>query len=103
MLKVKVLLRGGEGGGGGGGGQQPFLFCPVTCLLLPGWNVTDGRGTGGAMAAAGGGSGGGGGVSGAAAVSGNKCVVLKDNFPITQGGEGGDAPAEYFFWQVLYT
>ncbi|XP_050720144.1 uncharacterized protein LOC127000445 isoform X2 [Eriocheir sinensis] len=66
----------------------------------PGWNVTDGRGTGGARTAAGGGSGGGGGVSGAAAVSGNKCVVLKDNFPITQGGEGGDAPAEYFFWQL---
>lgn len=61
--------------------------------------MTDGRGTGGARTAAGEG----GGVSGAAAMSGNKCVVLKDNFPITQGGEGGDAPVEYFFWQVLYT
>lgn len=66
--------------------------------------MTDGRGTGGARTAAGGDSGGGGEVSGAAAgESGNKCVVLKDNFPITQGDEGGDAPAEYFFWQVLYT
>lgn len=79
--------------------NNPFrVFRPVTCLLLPGWNVTDGREAGEARTAARGGGGGGG--VGEATMEGNKCVVLKDNFPITQGGAGGDAPAEYFFWQV---
>lgn len=58
--------------------------------------MTAGREAGGARTA-----GGGGGVAGEVAVEGNKCVALKDNFPVTPGGEGGDAPAEYFFWQVL--
>ena len=32
---------------------------------------------------------------------GHKCVVLKENFPINpEEAEEGDAPAEYFFWQV---
>ena len=33
---------------------------------------------------------------------GNKCVVLKDSFPISPGVEGGDAPVDYFFWQVRH-
>lgn len=59
--------------------------------------MTAGREAGGARTVEGGV---GGSVSREEAVEGNKCVVLKDNFPVTQGGEGGDAPAEYFFWQV---
>ncbi|XP_045102250.1 serine protease svh-1-like isoform X3 [Portunus trituberculatus] len=32
---------------------------------------------------------------------GHKCVVLKENFPINPGEAAeGDAPAEYFFWQL---
>lgn len=85
------------GCGLGSSNNPSHLFRLLTCLLLPGWNVTTGREAGGARTAE---VGSGGGVNGEAAIDGNKCVVLKDSFPVTQGGEGGDAPAEYFFWQV---
>lgn len=61
----------------------------------PGWNVTEENQEAGRAAE----------VSGNVVVAeeteGHKCVVLKENFPISPGeAEGGDAPAEYFFWQL---
>lgn len=55
----------------------------------PGWNMTEGRqGEAGRVAE----------VDGEE-LEGYKCVVLKDTFPVSPGEEG-DAPAEYFFWQL---
>ncbi|XP_071551766.1 uncharacterized protein [Panulirus ornatus] len=83
---------------------QNTSYPPTTALSFthwwPGWNVTSSRGQS---------DGNGGSVRDEGMVTGEgatttQCVVIKDNFPVLQNTEGGNArtsaPADYYFWQV---